>query len=120
MQVEVDRLAAAPRKTLNRNPAGKIACSQSSQGGQTDLAYSSSTCSRPNWRYSKSESQEVGGRFRLFCCLRMVGPDRSMHAKLQATNLGASSETFDYQTRRLMDGPPRKGASGRKCQDSKE
>lgn len=33
-QVEVDRLAAAPRKTLNRNPAGKIACSQSSQGKQ--------------------------------------------------------------------------------------
>lgn len=32
-QAEVDRLAAAPRKTLNRNPAGKIACSKSSQGG---------------------------------------------------------------------------------------
>lgn len=31
-QVKVDRLAAAPRKTLNRDPAGKIARSQSSQG----------------------------------------------------------------------------------------
>lgn len=31
-QVEVDGLAAAPRKTVNRNPAGKIACSQWSQG----------------------------------------------------------------------------------------
>lgn len=49
-QVEVDRLAAAPRKTLNRNPAGKIACSQWSQGEQLGLAYGSSTCSRPTWR----------------------------------------------------------------------
>lgn len=65
LQVEVDRLAAAPRKTLNRNPAGKIACSKLSQGGQTGLAYDSSTCSRSTWRYPKIESQQVGDRLRL-------------------------------------------------------
>lgn len=51
-QVEVDRLAAAPRKTLNRNPAGKITCSQSPQGVQPSLAYdNSSNCSWLTWRY---------------------------------------------------------------------
>jgi hypothetical protein len=44
VQVEVDRLAAAPRKTLNRNPAEKIACSQSTQGVcSPSLAYDNPT-----------------------------------------------------------------------------
>lgn len=82
-QVEVDRLAAAPRKTLNRNPAGKIACSQWSQGKQPSVAYGSSTCSRPTWRCQFCESRR-GSRASPGCRMRQkIGP------RCSQVNLGA-------------------------------
>lgn len=90
----MDRLAAAPRKTLNRNPAGKIACSQLSQGVQSGLAYGSNTFLPCAADLANIERP----------CPQKIGRDGSRRAKLQAENLesrprGASSETFDYQTR---------------------
>lgn len=58
-QVEVDRLAAAPRKTLNRNPAGKIACSQRSQGGAARPGLWFEHLLTARLEMIKGESQEV-------------------------------------------------------------
>lgn len=65
VQVEVDRLAAAPRKTLNRNPAGKIACSQSSQGDRPAWPIVRAPVHGRTGDIDKSEPQEVGDRLRL-------------------------------------------------------